>query len=98
MSLPIFQDQNQSLMLLQRSWKANLDPLLASAILRGKALKNINLNQGSTQIPHGLGGVQQGWFLTDIQGAATIYRSAPFDNKNLTLTSSQAVIVNLWVY
>lgn len=98
MSLPVFQDPNQNLMLIQRSWKSNLDPLLKATILNGKQLTNVDLNKGSTTIPHGLSGTQKGWFLTDIQGSANIYRSEPFNNTNLILTSTSAVTVNIWVY
>lgn len=98
MALPIVQDQSQSVMLLQRNWKSKLDPIFSSPFVNGRMLTNISLNQGSTQIPHGLQGVQRGWLLTDIQGAASIYRSAPFDNTNLALTSDKAVTVSLWVF
>lgn len=40
----------------------------------------------------------QGWFLVDIQGPATIYSSAPFNNLTLTLTSNTAVTVSIGVF
>lgn len=50
-------------------------------------------------INHKLGRMQQGWVITDINNVATsIYRSQPFNDKTLTLTSSGAVTVNIWVY
>lgn len=98
MSLPVFQDQNQNLMLIQRNWKSKLDPVLKSSILNGKQLMNVALRQGSTTIPHGLGQTQTGWFLTDIQGSANVYRSESFNKTNLILTSTVAVTVSIWVY
>ena len=98
MSLPLIKDPSQNLMLIQTKWKSQIDPVLNNAILGGKALNSINLNAGSTQIPHGLSGAQKGWVITDVSGAATIYRSAPFNSTNLVLTSSAAVTVNLLVY
>lgn len=98
MALPIIQDPSQSLMLMQRNWKSKIDPVLQGPNVNGKALTNIALSAGSTQIPHGLSGTQRGWYLTDIQGAATIFRSAPFDAKNLTLTSNVTVTISLWVF
>jgi len=98
MALPIVHDPNQNLNLIQQKWKAKLDPIFSNPNVSGKLLTNVNLNNGSTQIPHGLGGVPKGWRIEDITGPATIYRSAPFDNQNLTLTSSAAVTVNIWVY
>ena len=98
MALPLVQDPNQNLMLMQTKWKAQIDPLFSGPFSNGKALKGIQLNAGSTQIPHGLGSTQQGWFLTDIAGPATVYRSGAFNSTNLVLTSSAAVVVNIWVY
>lgn len=98
MALPIVQHPDQAVMLMQRNWKSKLDPVFSNQIFSGKPLNNISLNQGSTTIPHGLEGAQKGWFITDIQGGATVFRSAPFDNKNLTLTSSAAVTLSLWVF
>lgn len=94
----MFQDQNQQLMLLQRYWKSKLDPLFSNPFINGRQLSNVSLNNGQTVIPHGLSGPPQGWIITDVNGSAQIFRSAPFDNKNLTLTSNAAVIVSLWVY
>ena len=54
-------------------------------------LQNIALNNGVTAVNHILGKQKQGWSLSDIQGAATIYRSAPFNAATLTLTSNAAV-------
>lgn len=100
MALPIIQDPNQNLMLMQRKWKSNLDPIFSNQNINGKTLTNIQLTIGQTVIPHGLGGVQRGWYIVDIQGPVTQmpYRSAPFNNQNLTLTSTAAVTVNLWVF
>lgn len=53
---------------------------------------------GVTTINHKLGQVQQGWFIIDINGAATVYRSQPFNDKTLVLTSNAAVTVNIGVF
>lgn len=98
MALPIIQDPSQNLMLVQQKWKSQLDPLLASPSLNGRALNNIQLSVGSNTIPHGLGAAQQGWYLTDQNAASQIFRSSPFNAQNLVLTSSAQVTVNLWVF
>lgn len=87
-----------SLSALATRWKAILDPLLANPINSISILQNVKLNSGTTVINHKLGQVQQGWFLTDINGAATVYRSAPFNSTTLTLTSSAGVTVNIGVF
>jgi len=83
---------------MQSIWKQEIDPVLANPILKGNQLKNIALNTGITVINHLLSRQQQGWFLTDIDAPATVYRSAAFNNLTLTLTSNAACTVNLWVY
>lgn len=79
-------------------WKSQIDPLLNIPMLKGLQLDNVILNNGVTVINHLLGRQQQGWMITDINGAAQIYRSQPFNNLTLTLTSDAVVTVNLWVY
>jgi hypothetical protein len=98
MALPIIQHPDQAVMLMQRNWKSKLDPVFQGQFLNGKAINNITLKSGSTAIPHGLSGIQRGWVITDVNSPVTIYRSAPFDNKNLTLTSNAACVINLWVF
>jgi hypothetical protein len=79
-------------------WKALLDTLLKNPLNAVIILPNQPLGIGNTVIDHKLGRNQQGWFLTDINGAATIYRSAPFNSSTLTLNSTAAVTVNIGVF
>lgn len=75
-----------------------LQPITSNAILFGTPLLQISLASGANTFPHTLNRQQQGWFLTDGDASVTIYRSAPFNATNLTLTASAACVVNLWVY
>lgn len=70
-----------------------LNPLNSVTIL-----KNVPLNNGITIINHLLGRMQQGWFLVDVDGAATVYRSSAFNNTVLTLTSNAAVNCSIGVF
>ncbi len=98
MALPKFYDANQPLMLMQSSWKSQLDPVLANPMNDILILKNISLINGVNVINHLLGRLMQGWILIDVNGAATIYRSAPLSDKTLTLTSSAIVTVSIGVF
>lgn len=98
MSLTIFKDDNQNLMLLQNSWSAQLNPLLNNPMTKGLLLKDIALVSGPNVINHKLSRNMQGWFITDIDNAASIYRSAPFNSSTLTLTSNVTCTVSLWVF
>jgi hypothetical protein len=79
-------------------WKSILDPVIAAPMVGANILTGVALKNGTTVINHLLGAMQQGWFLVDVNGAATIYRSAPFNDKTLTLTSSAAVTVSIGVF
>lgn len=79
-------------------WASELNPLLANPLNNVQILQNVSLNNGTTIINHGLGRMQQGWFLTDVQGAATIYRNANFNSTTLSLHSSAAVVVSIGVF
>jgi hypothetical protein len=98
MSLPIFQDPNRNFMLMQTGWSSQLTPWLKNPMGQGVYLEGVNLINGVTQIDSKLGRMMQGWMITDINGAATIYRSQPLNSKTLTLTSNAAVTVNLYVF
>ena len=96
--LPTFQMPVTPIMLLQNAWKQQLDPLLGAPLASLVFVKNIALKNGVTVINHGLGRNPQGWFITDIDGAATVYRSAPFNNLTLTLTSNAIANINVGVF
>jgi hypothetical protein len=87
-----------SLSLMATKWKSILDPIISNPATNASILKNVSLAAGTNTINHLLGATQQGFFLTDQQAAATIYRSAPFNDKTLTLTASAPVVVNIAVF
>lgn len=94
MQLPLIGDLGK----LSTRWKSLLDPVLANILLNGRAIEGVALINGNTVINHKLSRVQQGWLVTDIDAVASIYRSATFNDKTLTLHSSAACNVNLWVF
>jgi hypothetical protein len=96
MQLPIPNSTNTNQILTQ--WKSIIDPSLANPTNSMSILKNVNLVVGTNVLNHKLGVVQQGWFLTDIQGGSTIYRNAPFNDLTLSLYSSAAVTVSIGVF
>lgn len=83
---------------LLTKWSSALNPLLQNPLNSVNILKDVQLKNGVTVINHLLQQQQQGWFIVDIQGAATIYRSAPFNSTNITLTSNAAVTISLGVF
>ena len=82
----------------KNKWASELNPVLANPMTNMRVLQNVSLTAGTNVINHGLGQAQQGWILTDIQGAATVYRTAPFNSTTLSLHSSASVIVNIGVF
>lgn len=98
MELPYLQSDTPVLNQLQVKWRPILNPVIANELVNGFPITNIVLINGVTVINHLLGRKMQGWILTDVNGAATIYRSKPLNDKTLTLTSNALVTVNLWVF
>lgn len=94
MSLPL----HLPLELMQQKWKSELDPVISIPFLDGLKLHSISLINGVTVINHKLQRNQQGYFITDINAAAAIYRSQPFNQTTLTLTSNAACVIDLWVF
>jgi hypothetical protein len=94
MSLPLKLPYDQ----MQTKWKSEIDPVLANPLNAVLILKNISLVAGKNVINHKLGQTQQGWFLVDKQGPGDVYRTAPFTDLTLTLTSTTAMVVNIGVY
>jgi len=79
-------------------WRQILNSFKSQFILNGNLITNQALKIGANVIYHNLGQPQRGWIITDIDGAAEIYRSQPFNSKTLTLTSNAAVTVSLWCF
>jgi hypothetical protein len=98
MALKVFQDQDQSLMLLQKQWSSQLNPLLANVFTQGSLLTNVKLINGVTTFNHYLGKGMTGWVIVDQDAQAVIHRSQPLNTKTLTLTSDGATTVSLWVF
>lgn len=84
--------------LMLTKWASIINPLLSAPLNQVSILKGISLIIGETKIPHLLGDMQRGWWVIDINGVATIYRSKPLESSFLYLTSSAVVTVNLGVF
>lgn len=98
MALPIFQTPDRNLSMLQTQWASQLNPVLANPTTNLSILKDIVLKAGTNVINHKLGQKMQGWFLTDIQGPAVIYRNAELNNLTLSLSCSAPVTVSIGVF
>lgn len=94
MQLPLLKNLDT----LQTRWKSILDPILANPIATASTLTNIGLVVGNNSIPHLLDRKMQGWMISDINAAASIYRSQPFNASTITLNSSAVCIINLVVF
>lgn len=99
MQLPIFQTSDQTLSLMETKWASILNPVLSLPLNdKPSYLTNITLASGNNVINHLLGATPQGWILTDVNAAVSIYRNAAFNSTTLTLNSSGAAIVSLIVF
>jgi hypothetical protein len=98
MALNIFKSDDQTVMLMQKQWTSELNPLLAVSLTQGSLLPNVKLVNGVNTFNHYLGKQLTGWFIVDQNASASIFRSAPLNSQTLTLTSSALVTVSLWVF
>ena len=101
MSLPIYQDTNKNLMMLQTNWAIQLDPVIKLPTSQGLILKEVSLVTGTNSISHLLQRNLQGWYIVRQRAAATIYDtqdSNRLSNLTLTLTSSAPVVVDIFVF
>jgi len=101
MALPIFKSDSNEMGLMQTAWATQLNPLIANPICNGKVLKNVELSSGANVINHLLGRKLQGWILTRQRSSATIYDTQDankFPELTLQLTSSAAVVVDIYVF
>ena len=96
MALPL----NLPLPKMQTIWKSQIDPVLANPTNNISILSNVSLINGTNVINHKLGRTPQGWIVTDVQGAASIYRpsTAQFNDLTLTLISNAAVTASIGVF
>ena len=98
MELPYIQSDSLTISLLQTRWRSILNPLLALPTSNASLLTDFELINGTTIINHKLGRKMQGWVITDVNAAATIYRSMPLNDKTLTLVSDAACTISLMVF
>jgi len=83
--------------LMLTKWSTQLDPVLRNQLLQG-VLVQTQLINGVNTINHKLGRKQVGYIITDIDAAATIYRSQPLNELTLTLTSNSPARVSIWMF
>ncbi len=96
MSVPL--SNKMSWELANPIWASQLNPIISSPLSSASILESVALINGATVINHKLGRKMQGWFITDQNASAAIYRSQPMNSSTLTLTSSAAVTVNIAVF
>jgi hypothetical protein len=98
MQLPKIPSQDPVMQLMQTKWASILNPLLAQPLSSNAILNNITLKTGDNVINHLLARTMQGWIISDINAACTIYRTAPFNSSTLTLNASAPCVVDLVVF
>lgn len=101
MSLAIFQTDDKSVQLLQTSWAASLNPVLANPMSNGSLIRNVALASGANAINHKLGRKLQGWCVTRVRAAATIYDTQDSNQHpelTLALNASAPVTVDIYVF
>lgn len=98
MQLPQYQGfDTNNFQLMQNRWAAILNPVVNNP-LNGVQIITATLKTGDNVINHLLSVKMQGWYILDVDAPTTIYRSAPLNNKTITLHSSAAANVSIGVF
>lgn len=87
----------QELQLIQDNIEKAISSAITAPILNGRLITSVNLVAGSTKIEHKLARVPQGYIQVDINNVSSIYTVSK-DALFLTLSSSAAVTVSLWIF
>lgn len=101
MNLPLVHSQDNDLNLVQTKWKSIIDPLLGNQLTNGHLIGPIFLSLGNNIINHRLGRKLQGWFPVGQNALSNIFDNQASNQSpelTLSLTSSAAVTVTLWVF
>lgn len=97
------QTTNREVNQLQNNIIAAVQPWLDNPISEGRTplLVSISLSVGANVVLHGLNRALQGWFIVRKRAAADIYDTQDTNTEpsvSLLLTSSAAVVVDLFVF
>ena len=97
--LNLFQSSDQDLMLMQKSWASQINPVLSNVFLQGSFLTNINLVANTPLvINHYLGKQMNGWLVVDNTAFCEVKRIAPLNNSTLTLEANATTSISLWCF
>lgn len=92
-----FQGEDKDLQKLQRNIETAVNQVLRNPLLDGRLIPDVNLISGNTKIEHKLARNLRGYLVIDRNNGATIYTTSK-DENYLTLNSSAAITVSLWVF
>ena len=94
--------------LMQARWKSIIDPLLSNPVNNVSLLQDVALTNGLNIVNHKLNRVPEGWFITDIDMPANIWRYGEATDTTISLivngislsftgniTNGSAVITNV---
>lgn len=101
MALPLYKSDDNSFTLMQTAWATQLNPIVQLPLVQGLVLQNVTLKAGDNTIDHRLGRKLQGWILTRVRAAATIYDKQDanqLSSRTLVLNSSAPVVVDIYVF
>lgn len=96
-NLSLLLTDSRELNQVQQNIKNVLQPVFNNPMLFGVSRQSVVVGSGSNVIEHGLGHDVNGWIVTDINAAVTLYRSAS-NAQTITLVSSGTATVDLYIY
>lgn len=99
--LPIFNNDDKDLSLMQTAWAKAINPVLGNPISQGQLLTGLVLASGDNTINHKLGRKLQGWIIVGLNASVTFYDKQATNSmpeKTLVLHTTGAATINLYVF
>ena len=85
--------------LAQTKWSSILNPIVSLPIISGNQIDDVVMTANTPKvINHLLQRKPQGWFLTDNQANAVIWRTMAFNDLTITLEASANTTISFWVF
>ena len=85
----------------QTRWATVLNPVVDCPLVKGLLLQNVSLISGTTTVNHKLGRKLIGWFVVGQTAPANLSDNQATNQMpelTLSLNSTAATVVNLWVF
>lgn len=98
MPLKIFQDPDQTLMLMQKQWASQINPVLGNYLNKDNVINVTLVANTPLTFNHYLGTQMVGWTIVDNTAFCEVKRTQPLNSQTLTLEANANTTLALLVF